>query len=764
MKKQVIDILTKIYYSLPIQLLARQIRHHKVLLAFWLVLLGMISGAIGGGFGGSYLYLEPEYLGKESFWSLLIVGCTLGAFLFAYMIAVYINESYRLHFIVFTKHPFYTISYNNFLIPGAFVILYFWKFISYHTDLEGSFTWDVGQKVLGLVLGIALVFLASATYFFAKKSLINYFGDKLEEKIEHARAGKNRKVLLDKAKESYLSRQKVSSYLSFPVKVNHVEVPEGIPFRDIVKSMNQHHGKLLLIQLLTFLVLAILGLLEGNRYFQIPAGASFMLILALGMMIIGAIAFWFRKSGVLTVLGIFGFVMLYNQLDIFQEKHQAFGLDYNEAPAAYSEFNLRRISSQQIYETDRRATLETLEKWKANYQAKYGPKAKPKAVLVTASGGGLRSAFWTFRVLQHIDSLTHGRMSDELRFMSGASGGMFGQVYFRELYRMREAGEISSIQGEQFRDNISNDLLNRLFFKIFTDMILPNRKVSIGSKDYDWETGYSFDQQLSVNMPELSGKTLGDYIEDETAGKIPTVVLSPTVLSYGRQLYISASPVSYLTRPNRITDRYLSRSRGIEFRRMFKKHDADSLLMTTALRMNATFPIIMPVLELPSEPLMEVMDAGAIDNYGTQSAIKYLFEFREWFAENTDGVILLQVRDNDRVDPIRKVGPRTGFSKTLAPLGGGYNSIAEAKDLANEYLLEFVQEWFDGYVEVIPIEYPRETSRNPASLSWHLTRREKISILNSLHTYRNQQAFMMIQALYQPDLLANNRRISNNAP
>ena len=70
-------------YSLPIRLLAIQLRKYKLLLLFWAVLLGIISGKLGAGMGFSYLFLEPEYLGEEGFLSLLIIGSTLGAFLLA---------------------------------------------------------------------------------------------------------------------------------------------------------------------------------------------------------------------------------------------------------------------------------------------------------------------------------------------------------------------------------------------------------------------------------------------------------------------------------------------------------------------------------------------------------------------------------------------------------------------------------------------------------------------------------------------------------
>lgn len=756
MNQPIRNILTTFYFSFPVQLLIRQIRRHKILMAFWLVLLGFVSGTIGEGFGGPHLFLDPEYMGHENFWSVFMVGSALGAFLFAYMITFYIHESYNFHFIANCKNPFYTLSFNNLLIPGSFLIIYIWKFIHYHSVGEG-FTWGVAEKVIGLLSGIGIVFLISATYFFTRRSLLLRFGQKLEKKLSPNKGRGKRWVLIGKARRSVRREQLTDNYFVFPfriVRVNPINTPD---VHGVVDFLNQHHGKLLLMQIFIFLLVAVLGLLEGNRFFQIPAGASFLLMLSLMMMIMGAITFWFRKSGILTIAVLAGMLFLYDRVDSFSEKNHAFGMNYEVGPAEYSRNNLEAITTDQIYNQDRQSTIALLESWKQNYQEKYGKHKKPRAVFLTASGGGLRSAYWTFRSLQMLDSLTQGQIYDEVRLMSGASGGMFGLSYYRELALRRTLGEEVDINSPQYHVNISKDMLNRIFFKMYADVFLPNREIQIGDKVYDRETGYSFDHQLGMNLPELKDRKLGDYAAYEMQGITPQVILTPTILNQGRKLYISSSPVSYLTRPNKITDHYLSKAVGVEFRRLFADQGADELFMSTALRMNATFPFVLPVVELPSQPPMEVMDAGAIDNYGTQTAVKYLFEFKDWFEENTSGVIFIQIRDNLREDPIQDGSNKGFFARAMTPLGGGYYSMAEAKDMSNDYMLEFVREWYEGYVEVVPIQYSRENSQDPASLSWHLTRKEKANIHQGLFTEENQYAFMMVSSLYKPDLLAENK-------
>lgn len=745
------ELISSIYYSLPVRLVVRQIRHHKSVLLFWLVLIGFLSGAIGKNLGVAFLFLEPEYIGQESFLSLFLIGSALGMFLFAYSIIIYINESYRFHFLAFTNHPFFTLAFNNFIIPSIFVIWYYYDFISYHSSLHGGFTYAVFDKVLGLTTGIFFVFLLSATYFFANRTLVSRYGKKLEKGLSQ-NSRRNRKVLIDKAKESMRDKQRADSYL-LPFRALLVNSEMYGEFRQVIKVLNQHHGKLLLFQVLVFLMIAFLGLMEGNVWFQIPAGATILLIFSLGLMVMGALRFWFRKSGILTVAVALVVFLAYNELELFKTENQAFGMNYDQGYVAYTKETLSDLQKTSYHLEDKEYAIRQLENWKARYQAKYGAGEKPRAVLVTASGGGLRSAFWTFRVLQCLDSLSDGRMTDEIRFMSGASGGMFGMAYFRELYLRQQLGELDSLLNPQYQDNISQDILNRIIFKKFTDLILPNRRVSLGDNKYDWETGYSFDQQISKNLPELGKRRLGDYTDYEKEGIIPLMILSPTILNQGRQLFISSSPISYLTKPNQVSNQFETRPKGIEFRRMFKDQEADSLWMVTGLRMNATFPLVLPVVELPSEPRMEIMDAGAIDNYGTTVAMKYLFEMREWFAENTSSILYVQIRDNVRDDPIKKGNKKDIFNEFMAPLGGGVYSMAQAKDLGSDFLLEFLNEWYPGVIEVVPVVYPKEIERDPASLSWHLTLREKRNIEKSLFLTYNQQSFLAVSGLYKPSLL-----------
>ena len=740
--------------SLPIELIVVQIRDHKFILLIWLVLLGILSGMVAGELGGAYLLLEPEYLGKENFWSAFLIGSALGGFLFAYMITIYISESFRYHFIILTDSPFLVFSFNNLLIPIFFFFLYFYRFIEFHVITHGSFTWVLWEKLMGLGTGIGIVFLLSASFFFARRSITSFLEKPLQKGLEKGRGKSNRRVIIGKAKESFnaRSRPQASSYLRFPFTIKKVNPLDGMEFRKIVKILSQHHERILLIQIITLILIAVLGLLEDKPLLQIPAGASMLLVFSLLLMISGAVTFWFRKIGLFLVIIIMVLIGLYDRAAVLQESHPAFGVDYGHT-VAYNTERLSTLNSEANYQQDRAIGIDMLNNWlnERNGLNQELDSAKPWAVFVTASGGGLRSSYWTLRVMQHLDSLTQGKLTRDIRLMTGASGGMLGLSYFRELHYRRIDQQLDNIHSSRYLDNISKDLLNRVFFKSFTDMFLPNFSVEIDGKSYIKESGYSFDDQLVHNMPEFKGRKLGHYQEQVQKGLLPPVIMTPTILNQARKLYISSIPVSYLTRENQITDWYQARSSGVEFRRMFETNQADSIFFATAIRMNATFPYILPIVQLPSTPRMEIMDAGAIDNYGIQPAINYLFEFKDWFKANTQGIMFIHIRDNVREDPIEDISRQGFISRKLMPVGGGYYSMTEAKDMANDDMLRVVREWYTkGKIEVFSFEYPRENIDAPASLSWHLTKREKENIYQSINTEHNQYSLQMIKNIFVP--------------
>jgi len=213
---------------------------------------------------------------------------------------------------------------------------------------------------------------------------------------------------------------------------------------------------------------------------------------------------------------------------------------------------------------------------------------------------------------------------------------------------------------------------------------------------------------------------------------------------------ISAQDIAYLSRPiKQNSDRFNKEVEGVEFRKLFKDLDADSLRFATALRMSATFPYIMPNVALPSNPRIEVMDAGMRDNFGTWLSMKYLYTFRNWIKANTSGVILVQIRDTPKLRPKDKEQKPSLVRRVFFPIGNFFSNWHEIQDLQIDNIMGASVAWFDHELDFVHFEYDANTQNNRASLSWHLTRREKQSILENINSKPNKYALNQIKRLME---------------
>lgn len=734
------EIINAIWYSLPVQLIVSQIRSHKIILIFWLFLFLTITFNFGSTFGVPYLFLAPEFQGDVSFYSLFLLGCALGAFIACYNIATYINDSYKFHFLALEPWPFYIFFKNNLLIPLAFIILYTTCFIQFEIWMEGEFSVDILIKLCGLYLGISVVTLVIFLYFLStNKNLAQVWGEKFVNELH------SRRVILDKAKQGMVLRNRVDHYLGHRFKWREHNPTVPADFRKLVRILNQNHGNALFLQLILLGVIVGLGLLEKVPAFQLPAGVSILLLFSIILMLVAAFTFWLRKLGAMAlVLAVAIFYML-DVMEVFKNRHQALGMNYEIGAAPYNAKRITALSSESAYYQDFIHTTNTLNRWKSDFQLFQGKGKKPRAVFICVSGGGLRSAYFAHRCLQRLDSLSNGRLMESTRLFTGASGGMLGVAAYREMVLNQKLGVTSNpnIWDLKSAEPMSRDLLNRVSFKLVSGIFLPGKKERIGSMKYASDRGFSFDDQVQDNLPLLRNRRLGDYTELEELAVIPMMVLSPVIVNDGRRLYISASPVSYLSR-SLISKGKISESvTGIEFRRFFRKQWADSLLFVTGIRMNASFPFITPYIQLPSEPPMQVIDAGVADNYGLQTTVKFIKVFRDWLRKNTDRVMILQIRDSKST--IKEVPPyyrKNLLNQILDPIGATYSSFSLSKEMENEDYLNFAQSWLPDKLDYSLLQYePTDTNQVRAALSWHLTTKEVESIEESLYSEKSQEVF-----------------------
>ncbi|MDB4534438.1 patatin-like phospholipase family protein [Vicingaceae bacterium] len=737
-------MIRKLIFFFPLQLLLANLKRNHLLLLLWLILFGFVSNSFASKYGIHHLFLAPEYLNTVSFWSYAIVGFSIGGFVMTFNISSYIINSRRFPFISALKKPFVKFCINNSLLPFIFLVYYIIQVIHYQINNEHSSPLEITGYSFAIIIGYSLSIFISLFYFSkTNKNIFKVLG------ITPAIDGDKPMNTLFSKQESFYSTVKnksiwqVEIYLHTPFIVRPVHDISHYD-KDMLKSVtSQNHLNASIFEAGIFLALITLGLFSENPIFIIPAAASIILFFTIVFILTSAFYSWVKGWTTIAFVLIFLIINTLSKSDKFTIDSMATGLNYNTEKVEYSVNKLNELRNNiPDLINDKKNSLAILENWKT----KNTKTSKPKIVFVNTSGGGSRSMLWTFYMLQKSDSITNGKLFSQTHLITGSSGGMIGASYYRELYLQKDNLD-SPIYSKKYIDNVSKDLLNPIAFSIATnDLFFRLKTYRDGDYSYSKDRGYAFERQLLKNTNYLLDKRLHDYTLPEFNSNIPMMVLSPTVINDARRMLISSQPISFLTRSS--TENFIKNEpiiENFEFSKLFKNQNADNLKFSSALRMSATFPIIMPRVSLPSEPKINVIDAGMRDNFGKLTTYKYIHTFKNWINENTSGIIIITLRDKPKNLSINKESLGSLTNNFLSPVGSMFNNLFSIQDYSLDEMLEYLGNDFIQPIDVINFEL--NNSENEISLSWHLTTREKEKILNSINSKKNQEELKRLKLL-----------------
>jgi hypothetical protein len=374
-------------------------------------------------------------------------------------------------------------------------------------------------------------------------------------------------------------------------------------------------------------------------------------------------------------------------------------------------------------------------------------KKKPKLIIVNTSGGGSRSALWTFSVLQNCDKETKGELTKHLQMISGASGGMVGAAYFRELLLRSRTGKLLNLYSPEYKNNLSKDLLNKLAFSASTnDLFVRFQSMTHNGFSYTKDRGYAFEEHLHKNTNQYMRHDLGYYEQPEKNATIPVMIFSPTIVNDGRRLFISSQSLSFMTEPGDYLNQIANSHENIDYQTFFKDNSPQNMRFSSALRASASFPFIMPMITMPTKPEMQLMDAGIRDNYGFRTTADFLYNLRDWIEENTSGVIIIEIRDTKKILNNENYMPVSFMDKITLPFGNMYNNFPRTQDFDQEQLMKIGLKSFPFKVDFVTFNL-REKKDDRISLSWHLTKQEKVKIEHAFLSMSNQFALKRLKEL-----------------
>lgn len=740
-----------IYYSFPAQLVMLHFKKFQVLLVFWLILFSTLNGGFMQSFGANALFFSPEYLGKVNAISSGIVGVATGVFIMSWNITTFILFSRYFRFLATATKPFLKYCINNFIIPVFFLVFYFIKALRFDITKELLGGTEIFFLICGFLIGLILIIAVSLLYFFgADKTIIRQMAPVISDPKLFKSQFRRNEVKLSESRVI-----KVQWYLNSPFSVKKVRDVSHYS-REFVESIfNRHHFSAILSVFIAFIFLILVGFFMDSPFFQIPAASSTLIFFAILISLSGAFSYFLQNWSIPFLVVLFFVLNLLYKYNVIDPSNKAYGLNYvnrNDRPS-YSEEGLLRLCTTEKVSRDKQNMIQILDKWKKKQK-----EEKPVFYVINTSGGGNRSATFTMNVLQRLDSLSGGKLISKTFLITGASGGMFGAAYFRELARLKSKGDTAiNLYDPKYVDAISGDLLNPLFSSfVARDLASPAQKFKVGNYEYIKDRGYAFEQKLADNTGGILDRQMKDLYEDEKNADIPLMLFNSVVTRDSRSMIISTQPVSFLMRPVYDSVHIPSISPdAVDFAAFFNKQDPMNLRLLTALRMNATFPYVLPNVWLPTNPVIDVMDAGFRDNFGEQTAIRFINVFKDWLRENTGGVVFIQIRDRKTggwQNPYESSDITEIVTKPLLLLQYNWYKMQEYNQ---DDLLSLSQNDFKLPFYKLIFQYVPKNELEAATLNFHLTKQEKTDIANALYSRENQQDFKVYKSFSEKGLPKN---------
>ena len=359
-----------------------------------------------------------------------------------------------------------------------------------------------------------------------------------------------------------------------------------------------------------------------------------------------------------------------------------------------------------------------------------GAGDRTSAIVIAINGGGIQAAAWAAQALTGLEERARVEnlpsFANAVRLVSSVSGGGVGAAYFLNEYRpssgFNPAADLPAV-----RRNAQSSSLHAVGWGLlYWDIRRPYIPWSVGLfNDRGFALERAWRRAPGIDAPLSSWRT------GVRQGQRPAVIFNATAADLGTRYLFSNTAVE-------------EKDGQSDFHQSYPGRD---VLISTAVRLSATFPYVTPVARAfdrklkPDEPHMA--DGGYYDAYGVSSLVDWLDTALrdEQSSKHIKSVLVIEVRGDQRPetrdeggDPVtrrdkdRMTGSayRSWSYQLRAPLGAMLEVRTAGQIAHNEAeLCLLIKRWQLDPRQVrigrVLLEFPEA---NPP-LSWHLTRRER---------------------------------------
>lgn len=312
--------------------------------------------------------------------------------------------------------------------------------------------------------------------------------------------------------------------------------------------------------------------------------------------------------------------------------------------------------------TPRPDPVSRLQAWRGTDAADAG---RP-LVLVAASGGGIRAAYWTAAVLAQLEAVAGFR--EHLFAISGVSGGSLGAATYLALRRQQLDG-IAVDLPRRVRAVLAQDFLS----PVVAGLLFPDLAQRFLPFPVPWADRQRF---LELAWEAALGEA-GDRFREPFAAlhagdvgrRLPSLLLNATLVETGQRAIVSDLALDDF--PDTLDLLGGTAPLG-------------GLPLSAAAGLSARFTYVSPAGTVPGAggaPL-RVVDGGYFENSGAATVLDLLRLLRESGAAFTPVLVLI---DNDPVAAHVCRRDRGGPDRT--PLGGGFNAALSEATAPFETLL-----------------------------------------------------------------------------
>lgn len=240
-------------------------------------------------------------------------------------------------------------------------------------------------------------------------------------------------------------------------------------------------------------------------------------------------------------------------------------------------------------------------------------------IAVTASGGGIQAAAWTARVMVGLHELYGEPFMHSVRLLSAVSGGSVGAMYLLDAWPPDRSPQWQYPVGSSLpaEDSVcgramASSLEATAWGIAFPDLLrilspwLVSRSDDRGARIEEAWRGHLKNGELRMT----------DWIPKVLDGSLPIPIFNATMVETGQRFL--ASPV--------LVPQFADLAPAVRPRQLFELYPGAAPLVSTMVRLSATFPFVSPICrpDRSAADAYHFADGGYVDNEGMITIIEYL--------------------------------------------------------------------------------------------------------------------------------------------